>query len=182
MLQQDALSWEKALNPYFFYPFSAQFCARCLQFFESVIQKNASSSSKAHGGNSFFFFFHPFMLVQKCPEHSVVWLGKSNCVLRKCQQSCKKLLVCSLKNATDLMKNFLTQAKGVNDSIKFICNSSGKQMVGQPLYQPTTVVGRETFPLLICRAKWVIWATYSSLSFSITSTITEDGDGNHMGT
>lgn len=56
MLQQDALSWAKALNLCFFYPFSAQFCARCLQFFGSVIQKNASSSSKARGGNSFFFF------------------------------------------------------------------------------------------------------------------------------
>lgn len=60
------------------------------------------------------------------------------CAQEVSAESCKKLLVCSLKNATDLMKNNLTQAKGVNDSIKFICNSSGKQMVGQSLYQPTT--------------------------------------------
>lgn len=85
-----------------------------------------------------------------------------------------------MKNVTDLMKNnLLTQVKRVHYSIKSMYDSSRNQMV-ELQDQPTTWSQGETFPLLICQAKWVISAAYSSLNFHIVSAITEHGDGGHI--
>ena len=106
-LQQHALSWATALNLCFFYPYSAQFCACCLQFFESPSWRNAPSSSKAHT-NYFPFYFFPSYLYRKGLSTPLLGWGEHlNERLAHGSSILQKLLLCSLKNATELMKNNL---------------------------------------------------------------------------